>query len=320
MGTLKSRRNAAPRKVADWQQATPHLATLGAVKRIGFIGLGIMGSGMVRNLVRKGYPTSVWNRSASRVEQLGVDVQLAKSPRALAEQSDVVLCCVADPAAVERVVFADDGVLGAARPGFAYVECSTVSPPLVRRIAQAFEAKGAASLEAPVTGSRNAAENGTLLFMTGGPPALHSELEPLLLALGSRAIYCGASGQGALMKLVGNTLISFMLEGLCEGLTVANKGGLDTEKVLEVVQASGFASPYFAFKGAAIRDRDFDPHFSIDLLVKDQTLMLAEASEQRASLPGLAAIREVFQSARAQGLGQKDISAVIQALERAAGV
>jgi 3-hydroxyisobutyrate dehydrogenase len=201
-----------------------------------------------------------------------------------------------------------------------YVECSTVSPPLVRRIATALEARGASALEAPVTGSRTAAENGTLLFMTGGPAAVHAELEPLLLSLGSRAIYCGASGQGALMELVGNTLISFMLEGLCEGLTVASKGGLSAEKVLEVVQASGFSSPYFAFKGAAIRERNFDPHFTIDLLVKDQTLMLAEAAEQRAPLPGLAAIREVFQSARAQGLGQSDIAAVIQVLERAAGL
>lgn len=275
---------------------------------------------MVRNLVRKGHPTTVWNRSAAAVPLLAVEVGVAPTPRALAEQCDIVICCVSDPPAVERVVFADDGVLGAARPGFAYVECSTVSPELVRRVAQAFEERGAASLEAPVTGSRNAAESGTLLFMTGGSAALHTELEPILLSMGSRAIHCGESGQGALMKLVGNTLISFMLEGLCEGLTVAKKGGLGIEKVLEVIQASGFASPYFAFKGAAIRARDFDPHFTIDLLFKDQTLMLSEGAEQRAPLPGLAAIREVFQAARAQGLGQKDIAAVIHVLERAAGL
>jgi 3-hydroxyisobutyrate dehydrogenase len=289
------------------------------VKRIGFIGLGIMGSGMVRNLVRKGHPVCVWNRSASRVAALAVDVPSAATPRALAEGSDVVICCVADPRAVERVVFADDGVLAAARPGFRYIECSTVSPSLVNRVASALAERGAESLEAPVTGSRNAAENGTLLFMTGGPASVHAELEPVLLAMGSRAIHCGDSGQGSLMKLVGNTLISFMLEGLCEGLAVANKGGLGTEKVLEVIAASGFASPYFDFKGAAIKARDFDTHFSIDLLVKDQTLMLAEAAEQRTPLPALAAIREVFQAARAQGLGQQDICAVIKTIERAAG-
>lgn len=279
-----------------------------------------MGAGMARSLLRNGWPVTVWNRSPARAERLKLGAPIAPTPRALAEASDVVVACVADPAAVERVMFADDGVLAAARPGFSYVECSTVTPELVRRTARALEARGAGMLEAPVTGSRLAAEKGTLLFMTGGPAALHAELEPLLLGMGSRAIHCGDSGQGALMKLVGNTLISFMLEGLCEGLLVARKGGLPVEKVLEVIAASGFASPYFAFKGGALRDRDFDTHFSIDLLHKDQTLMLAEAAAQRAPLPGLAAIREVFAAARAQGLGGEDIAAVTKALERAAGI
>ena len=286
--------------------------------RIGFIGLGIMGSGMVKNLARRGYEVRVWNRSAERTRAVGLPS--AASPQALAEQSDVVITCVADPTAVERVVFADDGVLAAARAGFSYIECSTVSPELVRRTALAFAEKGATMLEAPVTGSKLGAENGTLLFMTGGAAEEHARLEPILLTMGSRAIYCGVAGQGALMKLVGNTLISFMLEGLCEGLLVARKGGLEVNKVLEVIAASGFQSPYYAFKGAAIRDRNFDPHFSIDLLVKDQNLMLAEAAAQPTPLPGLAAIREVFQSARAQGLGGQDIAAVIRALESGAGV
>jgi 3-hydroxyisobutyrate dehydrogenase len=111
-----------------------------------------------------------------------------------------------------------------------------------------------------------------------------------------------------------------MLEGLAEGLLVAEKGELSVEKVLEVIAASGFASPYYAFKGAAIRDRAFDTHFSIDLLVKDQSLMLAEAARHGAPMPGLAAIREVFQAARAQGHGSADIAAVFRALERAAGL
>lgn len=290
------------------------------MKNIGFVGLGIMGSGMARNLASKGFTLRVWNRSPQRVEALGLGIQSAASPRELAETSDVVVCCVSDPAAVERVVFADDGVLAGARPELRYVECSTVSPELVRRLAVAFEARGAAVLEAPMTGSRIAADKGTLLFMTGGPAALHAELEPLLLAMGTRAIHCGDNGQGALMKLIGNSLISFMLEGLCEGLVVAQKGGLPLERVLEVIAASGFASPYYAFKGRALLERDFDTHFSIDLLVKDQSLMLHEAAQQKTPMPGLAAIREVFQAARAQGLGERDISAVFQSLERAAGL
>ena len=121
------------------------------------------------------------------------------------------------------------------------------------------------------------------------------------------------------MKLIGNTLISFMLEGLCEGLVVGQRAGVSIEKILEVVMASGFSSPYYPFKGSQIAKRDFDQHFSIDLLVKDQTLMLKEAESLGVPMPGLAAIREVCQAARAQGHGQEDIAAVVKAIETAAG-
>ncbi|HET9959339.1 MAG TPA: NAD(P)-dependent oxidoreductase [Polyangiaceae bacterium] len=285
------------------------------MQRVGFIGLGIMGSGMVRNLSKKGVPVTVWNRSPERAAGLGVEVPVARSPRELAQDVDVIVCCVSNPQAVEQVVFGAEGVLAGARAGLRYVECSTVSPELVRRLAKAFSERGAGFLEAPVTGSKNAAENGTLLFMSGGPAELNSELEPLLLKMGSRVIHCGENGQGALMKLAGNTLIAFMLEGLCEAMTVATKGGLSPEKILEVIAASGFASPYYAFKGNAIRERNFETHFSVDLLVKDLTLMLQEAATQPTAMPGLAAIREQFQTARALGLGERDIAAVIQTLE-----
>jgi 3-hydroxyisobutyrate dehydrogenase-like beta-hydroxyacid dehydrogenase len=289
-------------------------------KRIGFAGLGLMGSRMARCLLDKGLPLTVWSRTAERCEPLAkAGARVARSPRDLAEHSEVVVSCVADPAAVERVVFAEDGVLGAARPGFRYLETSTISPELSRRVAEALRARGADALEAPVTGSKLGAEKGTLLFMTGGRREVHEELMPVMMAMGSKAIYCGDTGQASVVKLIGNTLISFMLEGLCEGILVGRKAGLSIETLIEVVMASGYSSPYYAFKGGAIARRDFDTHFSIDLLVKDQTLMLAEAASRRLPLPGLAAIREVFQAARGQGYGQEDIVAVVKALEKAAG-
>lgn len=288
--------------------------------RVGFAGLGLMGRRMARQLLDKGFALSVWNRSPGPAAALvDVGATLVESPRELAERSDVVVSCLADPAAVERVVFADDGLLAGVRPGQRYLETSTISPALMRRVAEALHARGAAALEAPVTGSKNGAEKGTLLFMTGGPRALHDELLPVMMAMGSRAIHCGELGQASVVKLVGNTLISFMLEGLCEGLVAARASGVSLETVLEVVMASGFASPYYTFKGQAIAQRDFDTHFSIDLLVKDQTLMLAEAAARRVPMPGLAAIREVFQGARGRGLGGEDIAAVIKVLEAHAG-
>ena len=127
-------------------------------------------------------------------------------------------------------------------------------------------------------------------------------------------------GQGSTVKLIGNSVISLMLEALCEGIVLGRKAGLPIEKIVEVIQASGFASPYYPFKAAAIARRDFEEHFAIDLLVKDQGLMLAEGDALRAPLPGLAAVREVFQAARAQGHGREDICAVVKALEKAAGL
>jgi 3-hydroxyisobutyrate dehydrogenase-like beta-hydroxyacid dehydrogenase len=288
--------------------------------RIGFAGLGLMGSRMARHFLDKGFPLMVWNRTAERCRPLAEGgARVAATPRALADASDVVVSCVADPAAVERLVFAADGVLAAARPGFRYLETSTIAPDLALRVVEAFREKGADALEAPVTGSKLGAEKGTLLLMTGGRRETHDELMPVMMAMGSKAIYCGDAPKATLTKLIGNTLISFMLEGLCEGLVVGQRAGLSIETMLEVIMASGFASPYFTFKGGAIARRDFEQHFSIDLLVKDQTLMLAEAAARRVPMPGLAAIREVHQAARAQGFGQEDIAAVVKAIERGAG-
>lgn len=289
-------------------------------KRIGFAGLGLMGSRMARNLAKKGFPLTVWNRTPAKCEPLAREgAAVAATPRELAERSDVVVACLADPPAVERLVFAPNGLLEGVRPGFRYLECSTVDPGTTRRVQQALRERGADALEAPVTGSKNAAEAGSLLLMTGGDLAVHEELLPVMLAIGARAIHCGEMGQGSTVKLIGNSVISFMLEALCEGSLVARRAGVPLETLLEVIQASGYASPYYAFKGGAIARRDFEEHFAIDLLVKDQSLMLQHAAALGVPLPGLAAIREVFQAARAQGLGRQDICAVVKALERAAG-
>lgn len=289
--------------------------------RIGFAGLGLMGQRMAPHFLEKGFPLTVWNRTAAKCEPLRErGASVAASPKALAEASDVVFACISDPAAVERLVFADDGLIHGVAKGFRYVETSTISPDLSRKVDAALQAKGAAMLEAPVTGSKNGALNATLLMMTGGSREVHDELLPLLQVIGSKAIYCGPMGAASFVKLLGNTYISFMLEALAETSVLAKKADIPLETVLEVVMASGFASPYYTFKGGALIKRDFDQHFSIDLLVKDQNLMLQEAKSLGASMPGLVAIRDVCQQARDQGDGQDDIIGVAKVLERAAGI
>jgi 3-hydroxyisobutyrate dehydrogenase len=290
-------------------------------KRIGFAGLGLMGSRMARQFLDKGFPLAVWNRTPEKAKPL-VDrgAKLARTPRELAEISDVVISCVADPNAVGRLVFAEDGIRPVARPGFAYIETSTISPGLMKRVAEVLEAQGADVLEAPVTGSKTGADKGTLLLMVGGKKDVLDQLMPVLMAMGSKAVHCGPIGHGSVVKLAGNTLITYMLEGFCECLVVAKKAGVDPDKMLEVVMASGFASPYYTFKAAAIAKRDFEQHFSVDLLVKDQTLMLEEAASLKVPMPGLAVLREMFQAARAQGWGQEDIAAVYKVIEKNAGL
>ena len=162
-------------------------------------------------------------------------------------------------------------------------------------------------MEAPVTGSKNAAAAGTLLLMCGGAEDTFAAAEPILSAVGAKAIRVGEIGQGAQMKLVGNLIIAHMVEALAEGCALAEQSGISIAQVLEVVQSSGYASPFWDFKGKALAARDFSTHFSVDLMHKDLTLALQTAQEHGVPLPATATIREVYQMARARGLGQRDI-------------
>ena len=199
-------------------------------QRIGFAGLGLMGIRMARQFLDKGHPLAVWNRTPEKARPLtDRGAKLARTPKELAEMSDVVISCVADPNAVGRLVFAEDGIRPAARPGLAYIETSTISPGLMKRVAEVLEAKGTKVLEAPVTGSKTGADKGTLLLMVGGTREVLDELMPVLMVMGTKAVLCGPIGHGSVVKLIGNTLITFMLEGFCEGLVVAKKAGVDAE-------------------------------------------------------------------------------------------
>jgi 3-hydroxyisobutyrate dehydrogenase-like beta-hydroxyacid dehydrogenase len=289
--------------------------------RVGFVGLGIMGSGMARNFLKKGFPLVVWNRTPERARALTAEgAAAAATPRELAQASDVVVTCLSDPAAVEAVALGPDGLLAGARDGLRWIDTSTIGSAASLRLAAACARAGVAYLEAPVTGSKLGARDGTLLAMTGGPKDLHDACEPVLQAFCAKVIHVGPHGTAAVMKLIGNTLISFMLEGLAEGATLGARSGISIEKILEVVQASGFSSPYWAFKGGAMAQRNWETHFSLDLLHKDQALALAEGGARRVPLPGLAAIHQVTGSARALGLGAEDIAAQIKAVEAAAGI
>jgi 3-hydroxyisobutyrate dehydrogenase len=283
--------------------------------RVGFLGLGIMGRGMASNLLAKGHALTVWNRTAARgVELRDAGAAWATTPRALAEAVEVVCTCLADPAALASVSGGESGFVTGLKPGALVIDFSTVGPEAATALGVACSARGALFLASPVTGSKNAAAAGKLLLMCGGTPEAFAAAQPILQAVGSKAIHVGDVAQAAQVKLIGNLMIAHMVEALGEGATLATRAGIGIGKLLEVVQSSGFASPFWEFKGAALAARDLSTHFSIDLMHKDLTLALAMANQLGVPLPGTAAIREVYQAARAQGLGALDIVATAAAV------
>jgi 3-hydroxyisobutyrate dehydrogenase-like beta-hydroxyacid dehydrogenase len=291
-----------------------------AIAKVGFLGMGLMGSRMARQLAKKGFEVVVWNRTRAKAEALaGPGIRVADSPRAVAEQVDAFCTCVSDPAALEQVSFGADGLFSGAKRGQLFVDFSTVSPELTVRLDRECEARGLSFVEAPVTGSKGGAEKGTLVIMAGATDAALAHARPIFEAVGEKVVHCGAVGQGSQVKLAGNAIIALMLEGFSEGLLLAQKAGVDLKKLIEVVQSSGYRSPYFDFKGKALMTRDFEQHFSIDLMFKDLTLFLESAARLKVPTPGVAAVREVYQLARASGRGELDIVATICPLEDVCG-
>lgn len=288
--------------------------------RVGFLGLGIMGAPMALNLKKKGFEVTVWNRSPAKSEALRAQgLAVAKTPAALAGAVDAYCTCVSDPAALEQVALGPDGLLAGAKAGQLFIEFSTMSVELQRRLASAFGARGVAFADAPVTGSKAGAEKGTLLIMCGCDDETLARATPLFEAVGERVVHCGPVGAGTQVKLAGNALIASMLQAFSEGLLLTTKAGVDPRKFIEVVQASGYRSPYFEFKGKALLERDFATHFSIDLMHKDLSLFLDNAAANRVPTPAAAAMRETYNLARAAGKGDMDITAVITAYEALVG-
>ena len=286
------------------------------LKTIVFLGLGIMGSRMAANLARKGFSVVVWNRSASRGKELdALGVKRAATPAELARQVDAFCTCVADPKALREVTQGKDGLLEGSKKGQLMIDFSTVSVGLVKELAAACSAHGVEFCDAPVTGSKAGAEKGTLVIMLGAANETYERAKPIFQAVGEKVVHCGPIGAGTQVKLAGNALIASMLQAFSEGMLVTSKAGVDPRKFVEVVQASGFRSPYYDFKGKALLERDFTTHFSIDLMFKDLGLFLENAAENKVPTPSAAAVREMYNVARGAGKGDQDITAVISAIE-----
>ena len=291
------------------------------MEKIAYIGLGIMGRGMVGNLLKAGYPVTVWNRTAERAQPLvEKGAELAASPAAAARGADVIMYCLSDDAAVTDLLFGDGALIDAIQPGQVVIDMTTVHPNTSRMEAEALAAKGAQFLDAPVFGSKNEAANGGLWIVVGGDRALYERMKPILEVLSETTHYMGVNAMGTSMKLVGNLVVAFQLEALGEAMVLATKAGLNAQDVLGVLHVTDFKSPIFDGVGNALINRDFETFFALKLMLKDANLISRFAQDVNSPTPALAVIREMIKGGVNRGWGDENASAFIKNLEEQAGV
>ena len=291
------------------------------VARVGFIGLGLMGEPMSRNVLAKGYPLTVFDIKPEAVQRLvAAGAAEAPSPRAVAERSDVVFTIVPNSSDVESVILGPAGVAEAARAGLIVVEMSTIDPAVTTRVAAALAERGVAMLDAPVGRPSAFAADAKLAFMVGGDPDVLDRCRDILMTMGDTIFYCGESGMGATMKVVNNFLSVATLAMTSEALVLGAKSGLKTSVMLDVLRqtAANNAHLTMTYPRKALR-RDFSPMFMIDLAHKDLSLGLQLGATQQVPLAMGAVAREMFSAARARGRGKLDWTAVMTVLEEVAG-
>jgi 2-hydroxy-3-oxopropionate reductase len=288
---------------------------------IGFIGLGIMGQPMALNLVRAGFPMTVFNRTPEKAAPLReAGAKVASTPAEAAAQADFVISIVSDTPAMEEVVMGTNGILETIKSGAIVLDSSTISPVASRKFACKVAGHGASWLDAPVTGSKHLAIKGELTYMIGGDREAFDRAMPVLQVLGKKHIYCGTHGLGLAAKLAQNVIQSTMVEIFCEGFVLAAKAGLKPQTMMEVVQGSMARASLTDFKAPFIFKGDFTPYFPLKLMHKDLTLAMESAYAQNVPMPTAATVKEVYGAAKAQGKGDLDYAAVVTFLEELAKI
>ncbi len=287
-----------------------------SIKKIGYIGIGVMGQGMVPNLVKAGFEVQAFNRTSERSEAMREHgAQVATSVAEAVQGADLVMYCLSNDEAVEQVVWGEGGVLANVSQGQVVVDMTTVHPDTSLRQFEAFSERGVDFLDAPVFGSRNEAAGGGLWIVVGGEQSVFERVKPVLEPLSETLHYMGGPSKGSSMKLVGNLVVAMQLEALGEAMVMAKKAGLDPRDVLGVLHVTDFKSPIFDGVGAALLERDFGVHFALKLMLKDANLISRYAQDLNSPIPAAAAVRETIKAAVNQGWGEENASALIKMLE-----
>ena len=288
---------------------------------VGYVGLGIMGAGMANNLLKAGNEVVVWNRTAARAEPVVANgASAAPSPRAVAEQCDVVFICVSDTPDVEAVLFGPDGLAEGLRKGALVVDCSTVSPSATRAWAARLAESGVSFVDAPVSGGSEGAVNGTLSIMVGGDASDVERARPYLEAMGKTITHLGEVGTGQICKLVNQILVVVNMLAVSEALVFAKAGGLDLEKTLAAVTGGAAGSWMLANRGPQVIARDWRPGFRLDLQQKDLRLVLETADSLGVPALATSTVFHLYRTLEREGLGAEGNHALVKALERLSGI
>ena len=283
---------------------------------IGFIGLGVMGAPMARNLLQAGYPLVVHNRSREPVDALAAEgADAAQSPREVAERSQIVITMLPDSPAVEEVVLGDDGVLAGASEGDLLVDMSTIHPTVSVAIARASGERGVSVLDAPVSGGDVGAREGTLSIMVGGEEADFERARLLFEVLGKTIVHVGPVGAGQVVKACNQIVVALTIEAVSEALVLGSKAGVDPATIIEVLSGGLAANRVMEMRGRNFLEHDFTPGFRIDLHHKDLNIALAAGREYGVALPHTASTAEMLQALRTRGRGDNDHSALLTLVE-----
>ncbi len=288
---------------------------------LGYVGLGAMGSRVVKRLLDAGHTVTGYNRTKSKAQWLlDAGMQWADSPREVTERVDIVFTMVTNTHALHEVTSGPNGILAGLGPGKTYIDMSTVSPSKSRELAAKATEKGARMLDAPVSGSVITLEQGKLSLMVGGDQSIFERVKPILLAIGPRADYVGKNGQAVLMKIAVNLNLQVQFLALCEGLLLAEKGGIPRETALQVLLNSVIASPSLQYRAPFILDMPEEAWFDVNMMQKDMLLALELSRELDVPLPTVSVSNEFLTAARAMGLAKHDFAIVYEVLAQMAGL
>jgi 2-hydroxy-3-oxopropionate reductase len=291
------------------------------LRKVGFIGLGIMGRSMAYNLYRAGFEVTVWNRTASKMEEAAKwGAKLASSPEDLARTSDVIITIVGDTPDVQEVVEGQNGELQGARPGTNLIDMSTISPDATRALAKKAKEKGIEMIDAPVSGGDVGARNGTLSIMVGGDAATVEKVMPLFKAMGKSITHCGPVGAGQSVKACNQILCALNLLGVAEALAFAKKAGVDLEKMIQVTTQGAGGSWALSNYAPRVIKGDLAPGFSVRFQQKDLRIVLQEAERLELPLAGTALVQQLLRSVQAYGGGEDGTQSLVRVMERLGNV